>query len=49
MNEYETYQDALENIGPFIEDIYNRKRLHSALGYMPPMEFEREVGLNIEA
>ena len=49
MNEYETYQDALENIGPFIEDIYNRKRLHSALGYMPPMEFEQEVGLNIEA
>jgi len=44
MNESETCQDALENIDPFIEDIYNCKRLHSALEYRPPMEFQQEMG-----
>jgi len=40
LNHYETYEDARANIGPFIEEVYNTKRLHSALGYMPPSEFE---------
>lgn len=45
LNEYETYEDALKNIEKFIEDVYNEKRMHSALGYMSPAEFEgqREV------
>lgn len=46
MNEYETFGMALENIERFIEEMYNKKRLHSALGYMSPMEFEQEVALN---
>lgn len=40
LNEYETLEDALENIGYFIEEVYNNKRLHSSLGYRPPVEFE---------
>ena len=38
--EYRTREDARKRIGPFIELVYNRKRLHSSLGYRPPEEFE---------
>ena len=38
--EYETYQDVISRVPYFIEDVYNTKRLHSSLGYMPPEEFE---------
>jgi len=40
MFEYETYEEVLERIPYFIEEVYNKKRLHSSLGYMPPEEFE---------
>lgn len=43
INEYETFEDALKNIKHFIEIVYNKKRLHSSIGYVPPEEFEREV------
>lgn len=49
LNEYYTFEDVLENIARFIEKIYNEKRLHSSLGYKSPIEFEREVSLNIRA
>ena len=39
--EYRDLTEALASIGEFIEKIYNGKRLHSALGYRPPEEFER--------
>jgi transposase InsO family protein len=45
MNEYNTFKDAHENIRRFIEDVYNEKRMHSALGYRTPVEFEMEEGL----
>ena len=40
---YATQQDARLQIGAFIETVYNAKRLHSALGYKPPVEFEAEL------
>ncbi len=39
-NEYRDFPDARASIGEFLERVYNRKRLHSALGYLPPAEFE---------
>jgi len=39
--EYETMADVVERIPYFIEDVYNGKRLHSSIGYMPPEEYER--------
>jgi putative transposase len=40
-NEYRDLQEAHLSIREFLEKIYNQKRLHSALGYLPPAEFER--------
>jgi putative transposase len=40
LKQYQTFQEAKDNIREFIEDVYNTKRLHSSLGYMPPTEFE---------
>jgi transposase InsO family protein len=39
-NEYATLDEARRDIGPFIDRIYNRERLHSALDYRTPVEFE---------
>jgi transposase InsO family protein len=46
MSDYETYDDVLASIPYFIEDMYNKKRLHSSLGYMPPEEFEDKFNKN---
>lgn len=43
MNEYASFQDAYQNIQQFIEEVYNTKRLHSAIGYLPPAEFEQKI------
>lgn len=39
--EYESLEEARSRIGYFIDKLYNRKRLHSALDYQPPAEFEQ--------
>ena len=40
---YENYDDVIERIPHFIEELYNSKRLHSALGYLPPEEYEMAI------
>jgi putative transposase len=41
LHDYQTFAEAEASIGRFIDDVYNQKRLHSALGYRPPTEFEQ--------
>lgn len=40
LKEYNSFADAEQNLTTFIEKVYNEKRLHSSLGYLPPAEFE---------
>ena len=42
LNEYRSLSEAREHIGHFIDDVYHHKRIHSALGYLTPAEFERQ-------
>jgi putative transposase len=43
MNDYETLAEVRASIEHFIEAVYNRKRLHSAIDYRPPAEFEASL------
>jgi len=43
VSEYRTFTEVKERIGEFIELIYNQQRLHSALGYVSPVEFEQGI------
>jgi putative transposase len=44
--EYRDLAEARASIGRFIDEVYNQKRLHSALGYRPPAEFEQMQGVS---
>ncbi len=42
-SEYRDLAEARASIGRFLEQVYNEKRLHSALGYCQPAEFEQKL------
>ena len=43
INDYQNITEARDRIGHFITHVYNLKRPHSALGYLTPMEFQRQT------
>jgi putative transposase len=40
LSDYEDYNDAIRQLGRFLDDVYMHKRIHSSLGYLTPAEFE---------
>ena len=42
LNDYQSITEARDRIGHFITQVYHQKRPHSALGYLTPMEFQRQ-------
>lgn len=42
LSEYVDYHDALSQLGRFLDHVYMHKRIHSALGYLTPVEFESQ-------
>ena len=41
--EYRDLAEARASLARFIDQVYNQQRLHSALGYRPPVEFEQAL------
>jgi len=42
LSEYEDFGDAMKGVGRSLDDVYNRKRIHSSLGYLTLSEFEQQ-------
>ena len=42
LNEYRNFVEVAERVPTFIDQVYNARRLHSALGYLPPVQFEEQ-------
>ena len=47
LSQYHNFEEAQTNLGAFLDDVYNVKRLHSSLGYLPPTEFEANLTKNL--
>jgi putative transposase len=43
LSDYQDFHDAYQQISRFLTDVYNRKRIHSSLGYLTPTEFEASL------
>ncbi len=42
LNDYETYQDVVAHLPRFLDQVYNEKRLHSAMDYLSPKDYEAQ-------
>jgi putative transposase len=42
LSEYRNFEEAYQEIGRFLDEVYTKKRIHSSLGYLTPMEFENQ-------
>jgi transposase InsO family protein len=42
LSEYRDFGDAHRQLGQFLDDVYNRKRIHSSLDYLTPAEYEQQ-------
>jgi putative transposase len=45
VHQYRTFEEAQASLQTFLEDVYNAKRLHSSLDYVPPDEFELKYSM----